>query len=147
MLPPTKKRIIVFSILAIIAVGAGFGYYLYNKGPRDVKNASGIKVAATELYQTFAKDSMVAGKKYKDRILEVSGMVSKVSKNQENKDILFLKTNENGAFINCTLEGPANNIGENENVIIKGICNGIGMGDADLGILGDVYLVRCYISK
>ena len=38
-------------------------------------------------------------------------------------------------------------LAENKQVTLKGICTGMGMGDADLGIMGDVYLVRCYLIK
>jgi len=146
MTPKTKKTII-FSLLGIIAIGGAIAFYLYNKGPIDVKNASGIKVAATELYQTFSKDSTEAKKKYTDKILEVSGIVTQVSQNQQNQAIVLIKTNESGASVNCTMEGPADAIKEKDAIVLKGICTGMGMGDVDLGILGDVYLVRCYLVK
>ncbi len=140
---PTK-RIIIFSALGLLAIGAGVAYYLYNKGPVDVKNASGIKVVATELYQTFSQDSLLAKNKYTNKIVEVSGTVTKISKNQDNNEVILLKTNELDAFINCTMEGPAGNIRVSDNVIIKGICNGI---LSDFGILGDISLARCYVTK
>ena len=141
------KKIIIISVLCLAVIAAAVAYYLYNKGPIDVKNASGTKVIATALYQSFSKDSLVAQKLYSNKILETSGIVIKVSQNQQNQAIILLKTNDAGAFINCTMEGPANGIKENDNVILKGICTGIGMGDIDLGILGDVYLVRCYVIQ
>ena len=141
------KKIILFSILGLAAIGAGVGYYLFNKGPVDVKNSTGTKVIATALYQDYSKDSLTAQKKYTDKILEASGIVVKISDNQQHQAIILLKTNEAGAYVNCTMEGPSNTIKENDAVIIKGICSGIGQGDADLGIKGDVYLTRCYIVK
>ena len=144
---PTVKKTILYAVLGLVAVGAGVGYYFYNKGPRDVKNANGKKVMATALYETFSKDSVAAQKNYTDKILETSGIVTKVSQNQQNQAIVMLKTNEDGASINCTMEGPANTIKEKDTVILKGICSGIGQGDADLGIKADVYLTRCYLIK
>lgn len=141
------KKIILFAVIGVIVIGAGIAYYLYNKGPVDVKNASGIKIAAASLYQSFSKDSLLAKKNYSDKIVEASGIVEKISQNQQNQAIIFLKTGENGAFVNCTMEGPAQGIKEKDSISLKGICTGMGMGDADLGILGDVYLVRCYLSK
>ena len=144
---PTVKKTIIYSLLGLVAIAAAMAYYLYNKGPVDVKNANGIKVVATELYDAFAKDSVAAQKNYSNKILETSGIVTQVSQNQQNQAIVMLKTNEGGAFVNCTMEGPATAIKEKESVIIKGICTGMGMGDKDMGILGDVYLVRCYVVK
>lgn len=141
------KKIIIFSILALVIIGAGVAYYLYNKGPVDVKNSTGIKVIAVELYQHYSNDSFAAQKKYTDKILEVSGIAIKISQNQQNQAIILLKTNESAAYVNCTMEGPANTIRENDAVIIKGLCSGIGQGDTDLGIKGDVYLTRCYFIK
>ena len=86
-------------------------------------------------------------KNYTNKILEVSGMVTAISENQRHQPVVLLKTNTDGAAINCTFEGNAGDISTGNAVSIKGICNGIGEGDADLGIMADVYLVRCYVLK
>jgi hypothetical protein len=131
----------------VVLIVAGTGYYLYNKPAVDVKNAEGQKVVATDLFATFMKDSATAKKNYTNKILEISGMVKLVTYNQQHQPVVLLKTNQEGAAINCTLEGPAGGINAGQAVSIKGICNGIGEGVADLGIMGDVYLVRCYVIK
>ena len=144
---PTMKKIIIYAVIGVLIIGACIAYYMYTKGPVDVKNASGIKIASSALYQSFSKDSSLAKKNYSDKIVEASGIVEKISQNQQNQAIVFLKTGENGAYVNCTMEGPAQGIKEKDSISVKGICTGMGMGDADLGILGDVYLVRCYLAK
>jgi hypothetical protein len=141
----TLKKLLALALILILG-GAAIGYYQYNKGPVDVKNQTGIKVAADILYQTFITDSNAARKKYAENILEVSGVVSSISENQQKQGIVLLKTSQEGAAVNCTLEANVNTIKEGDVVTIKGICNGIGQGDADLGILGDVYLTRCYLT-
>lgn len=142
-----RKKNIIFLILAILVIVAIAGYYFYNKGPVNIKAAAAIKTEATSLYQAFSKDSAGAKKMYWNNILEVSGIVKKVSKNQENQFVVLLQTNEAGAYINCTLEEAVGAPAENSQATLKGICTGMGMGDADLGIMGDVYLVRCYLQK
>ena len=149
---PTKKKIIFFSILGVAAIGGAIAYYLYNKGPIDVKNATGIKIDAVELYQTFSKDSIAAKKKFiggagSDKILEVSGIVTQVSQNQQNQAIILLQTGEETASINCTLEGSAQTTKEGDKVTIKGICKGMGESVPEMGVFGDVYLSRCYLAK
>lgn len=141
-----KKKIVIF-FLAFIIIAGVVGYYFYDKGPVNVKNAAGKKTNAATLYQSFLKDSTAAKKIYLNNILEVSGKVMKVSKNQENQVIVMLQTNEAGAYVNCTMEEEVTGLVENKQATLKGICTGMGMGDADLGILGDVYLVRCYFIK
>ena len=143
---PAKKKKMIIIFLAVIIIAGAIGFYFYNKGPVNVKNAAAIKTEAAALYQSFLKDSTVAKKTYLNNVLEVSGLVMKVSKNQENQVIVMLQTNESGAYVNCTMEEVAG-LAENKQVTLKGICTGMGMGDADLGIMGDVYLVRCYLIK
>ena len=112
-----------------------------------MKNAKGKKTEAAVLYKIFLKDSVQGKKDYANKILEVSGMVMKVSKNQQNQVIVMLQTSEAGAYVNCTMEEDVTGLAENKQATLKGICTGMGMSDPDLGIMGDVYLVRCYLVK
>ena len=141
------KRIYFFTVIGILSIGAAAVLYQYNKGPLNIKNESGVPVEAAILYHAFLKDSLQAGHTYSIKIVESTGLVAQVSKNQQNQTVILLMTNETGAFINCTMEGETDLVKEDEKVIIKGICSGIGLGDSDLGITGDVYLSRCYLSK
>jgi len=143
----SKKKLIVTLLVIVLIGAAGTGYYLYNKPGVSVEDASGEKVVAAALYQTFIKDTASAKANYTNKILEVSGLVTQVSQNPQQQHIILLKTGTEGASVNCTLEGPPGDIGTGRQISIKGICNGIGEGDADLGLPGDVYLVRCYILK
>ncbi len=144
---PKRKKIILFLITGIVAICAAFAFYLYNKGPVDIKNAKGIKINAAGLYQAYYKDSLAAVSKYSNKIVETTGVVAQVTQNQQNQSVVLLITNETGAFINCTMEDATAVIKEDATVKIKGICTGIGMGDALMEILGDVYLARCYLVK
>ena len=141
-----RKKYIILFILTIVVIGGAIGFYLFNKGPVNIKNAGATKVDAVALYKAFVKDSVQAREVYTNKILEVSGMVTRVSKNQQNQVIVMLQTNEGGAYINCTME-EAVSPAENKQAILKGICTGMGMSDPNLGILGDVYLIRCYTTK
>ena len=141
---PKKKKYILVSIAVILLLLLGIGYYMYNKPAEDVEHANGKKVTAAILYDQYAKDTVLAKKDFTQQILQVSGVVTQISHNQQNNVVVLLKTGTNGASVNCTMEGPANGITTGSNVEIKGICNGMGEGDADLGIMGDVYLVRCH---
>ena len=123
------------------------GYYLYNKGPVDVINSSGLKITAEELYTTFSTDSVTAQKKYSNKILRVTGLVNTVTFNTENKQIVTLKTSTDGAFINCVMEENITETNPGDKINIKGICSGIGRGEPDLGIKADVYLSRCFLEK
>ncbi len=139
------RRNIFLSIIGLVLAGATLAWYMYNKEGPNIENAGAAKITATHLYELFTKDSVAAKKNYLEKILEVSGEVTQVNKNQQGQSIILLKTHTAGASLNCTLEGLAGNIKKGDKILIKGICNGLGQGDIDLGILPDVYLSRCYI--
>lgn len=141
------KNYIFLFVLLLALSGIAIGYYFYNKGPVDVKDSNAISIQAGALYDTYDKDSLAAQKKYTGKILAVTGEVNEIAVNQQQKKIVQLKTSAGGAFINCTMEEDIENIQVNDRVNIKGICSGIGAGDADLGIKGDVYLTRCYLLR
>ena len=144
---PKKKKKYLFLVLAILVVIAAVGYYMYNKPPVNVKDADATKIVAGDLYQAFIKDSATAKKEYTNKILEVSGIVKQKTQNQQKQPLILLDAKVEGAAINCTLEGPVGEVSPGQPLSLKGICNGMGEGDADLGIAGDVYLVRCYVVK
>lgn len=145
-----SKKVIKTVLLTLVlctVIAASIGYYFINKGPKDVKNSSAIKIDAESLYTKFSTDSNYAIKKYAGKILEVIGKVNTISTNQQNEKIILIKTNVVGASVNCSMEEDPGNIQINDHVVIKGICSGIGQGDIDMGIPGDVYLTRCFIIK
>lgn len=134
-------------IVVLALAGAAIGYYLWNKPHLDVATATAVNTEATVLYNAFSTDSVAAKKNYTQQVLEVTGTISSISKNQQGQTLVLLKTATEAAYINCTMEGEVAKEKEGDAVAIKGICNGMGQGDVDLGIMGDVYLVRCYIIQ
>jgi len=141
-----KTGLITGIILLILAAG-GIGYYLYNKGPLNVRTASSTPVTATDLYSSYLSDTSTAQKKYSGKVLEVSGLIAEVTSNQQGEQLVLLKTGAEGGHVNCTMEEKAEGLKPGMQVTVKGICSGMGAGDADLGIMGDVYLTRSLISK
>lgn len=142
----TKKNILV-AVLLVVLSGAAVGYYLYNKGPLDVRNSAAVNTTASSLYDEFYSDSTSALKKYAGKVLLIKGEVKTVSVNQQKEKIILLKTGTADASVNCTMEEDAKNITANSQVSIKGICSGIGQGDEELGIKADVYLTRCLLVR
>jgi uncharacterized protein (DUF1330 family) len=140
-----KNTFIVWVLLGIVLVVIGF--YKYNKGPVNVRNSSALKIEAAALYQAYLSDSVTAQKNYSGKILQVKGQVSKITDNQQGEMIVLFKTNVEGAFVNCTLQNKPMNIKPNVILEVKGICSGLGQGEPDLGILGDVYLTRSILAE
>jgi hypothetical protein len=147
----TKKNIALI-LLLIIAGAASVGYYLYNKKHFSVESSTSVAdIAATALHQTFVTDSMLAKNKFigdevNHKVIQVSGEVAEIKKDQQGIFIVLLKTATDGAFINCAMEGSTDNINAGSKIAIKGICTGYNF-DAGMGIPGDVILTRCFIVK
>lgn len=140
----TKKLFLLFLLLMMLA--ALTGYYFYNKGPINYKNSDAQKITAVDLYNAY-EDTVTAHKKITGKVLTVAGVISKIELNQQNETILFLKTNTADAFINCNMQLTNITLKVNDSANIKGLCSGIGQGDADLGIKADVYLTSCWIAE
>lgn len=142
-----KAKKIVVWVMVLAAAGAAAGYFLWNKPHKDVADAAGIKIKAAALYQAFIEDSAAANTKFIDKIVEVSGTVKSIGVNQQQQAVVTLQAGTGDAAVNCTLEQKDAVLKEGTAIILKGICTGMGEADADLGIMGDVYLIRCYIEE
>jgi tRNA_anti-like len=146
------KKIILLST-AVLVFAAGFiGYKLYNKKHFSVEGSTpAATITAAALYQTFTTDSVVAKGKFigdetNQKVIQVQGEIANLQKDQQGNTIILLKTAVAGAFINCTLERKAENINASNSIALKGICSGYNF-DADMGVPGDVILVRCFLTK
>ena len=140
----SRNKIILITAIVLITAAATAAYLLWNKPHKDVKDASGLNVNAIELYNQYVSDSVKARSAYTDKVLQVTGEVARLSANRQNQQIVLLKTTVSGAYINCTMEENLQAIKEGGTVTIKGICSGYIGGDADMGLPGDVFLVRGY---
>ena len=140
-----KTNILIFFI-ALVIIGVAAGYMMWNKPHENVKDASAVKISAINLYKIFTSDSAKATSMYLNTVVAVSGEVVQVSNNQQKQQVILLKTQTAGASINCTMEENANNVKAGDTIVLKGICSGYIGGDPDMGLAGDVFLTRCYIS-
>ncbi|MGH2564951.1 MAG: OB-fold protein [Ginsengibacter sp.] len=141
-----SKRNIIFILIAIALASSIYGYFLWNKPHKDIKNATGIKTSAINLYNTFRADSIKAKTTFLNRIVEVSGIVKSVSLNNDKKQIILLRTSMADASINCTVEESKLTVQTGDSISLKGMCVGYMGGDEEMGLPGDVYLIRCYKS-
>ncbi len=142
-----RTRNIILAISILVAAGGFTVYTLWNKPHRTVENAKAVEIGARELYRVFSTDSAKARRDYLEQILLVKGEVLRISQNLQKQTVAFLATDQEGAFVNCTFEGVATGIEPGKTVTIKGICGGMEPSDPDLGIPGDLYMLRCYANN
>lgn len=141
----TKRNI--FSIfIAMIVIAAVIGVMIWNEPHPDIKDATGLKTTAVLLYSNLTKDSARMKSKLVNQVVEVSGEVKNVLKNQKGDQVILLKTNTSGGSVNCTMEEKTSNVKPGDTISIKGVCSGYIGGDPDIDLPGDVFLIRCYPS-
>ena len=134
-----KKKLITWvllSVLVILGTGGIVGYKMYTKPHRNVSQAKSLQVTAAGLVAAYENNEANANSMYLDKILEVTGEINEVTKNQKGETVITLKGGDMSGVI-CTLEGIASpDIKPGSSVVIKGICT---------GFLTDVVLVRCVL--
>ncbi len=129
---------ILLSLLVVGGTGAVIAYKMYNKPHRNIAAAEAIKVTGTAIVTAYEANEQQANAQYLDKVLEVSGEVTDLSKNQKGETVITLKGSDMGGLI-CTLEGTLPvEIKTGSTITLKGICT---------GYLTDVVLVRCTVQS
>lgn len=132
-----KKLLLIGGLLAI--VGAGVGFYIYNKPHQDIRSAAAdYKISATSLFSAYEANEEAANEKYLGKMLEVTGVVQEVKKDEEGKTSVTLDGGSMMFGVICKLDDFSaprrTEFAEGEHVTFKGECT---------GMLMDVVLVRC----
>ena len=132
----TWKIVIALGIIGLLA-GAFMFYRIWYMPQRDVAEEIAIVVDAQNLLSAYETNTNNANALYLDKALEVTGVVSEIAKNQQNKPVVSLKTNSPLAGVRCTMKDDVK-LSVGEKVTIKGRCT---------GYLMDVTMIDCYIQK
>ncbi|HRO43797.1 MAG TPA: hypothetical protein PL009_13245 [Flavipsychrobacter sp.] len=117
-----KKKVLLF-LLVVGAIAAVLGYVVWNKPHETVDDKKGIQITAEALTNAFLQNELSANATYLNQVIEVSGKVSEISKNQDGKDVLLLESSDPLSGVQCTMREPGNYEMEKE-ITIKGFCNG-----------------------
>lgn len=126
-------------ILFLAIVGGALGFYMYNKPHQNMlKAVADMQLSATQLFTDFENDETQANTKYLDKIVEISGVVKEVSKDENGMTSLTLESGSDMFGVICQMDNltkhQRTDFKEGEKIRIKGICT---------GVLMDVVLVRC----
>ncbi|MBL7712540.1 MAG: hypothetical protein JNL13_08760 [Chitinophagaceae bacterium] len=130
-----KKFIAIIIVLAAIA-GAVY-YFVINKPHRDVNDEAAIEIAAPQLFAEFTANEAEANKKYLNKAILVSGIVSAVEENQDKQKYMILQTDDALNGVMCTMRSNDFSTKTGDQVSVKGFCS---------GFVGDVKLTDCVLN-
>jgi hypothetical protein len=153
-----RKKIIKIAAILVIAgivIGAGVGLYLFNMPKRDIQNAkTDFTVTSSVLVAEYLTDQKAANQKYlaadgESKILEVSGVVSKISENFNGQKVILLKGQSDKAGVSATFTDETaeqvSTIQLGQNIQIKGVIRSGAAYDQDLGLYENVILEKSAI--
>jgi hypothetical protein len=120
------KKILV-AILICALIGVGTGIYLWNKPHKKAEDIQGIRITATALAQDYKADEKTADTKYLNKVIEVSGTIDEVDKNQDGGTMVVLQTGDPMAGVQCSMREKNVNPAKGQQTTIKGFCSGNGI--------------------
>ncbi len=129
---------ILLAILLLGVIGGGIGYYMSNKTLDKIATLkTEISINSANLLRAFEEDENNANKRYLDKVVEVTGVVSKI-KTVDNKMSIYLDAENDLSRVICQLESANLKIRKNDKITVKGICT---------GYLMDVVIVRAEVVE
>ena len=153
-----KKKILKWGLIILISglviSGSIIGYMFYQPH-RDVQaTTADYKMNTNQLVNEYLANAKASNEKYLDeegesKIIEVTGTVSDISIDLNNKTVILLKADGDKAGVSCTLLETANstNINLGDVITIKGVIRAGAGYDEDLGLYEDVILGKGDIIK
>ncbi len=148
-----KKKKIIPVILVILVIGIAGGFYGYKEFNRKNESLSdatpALNIKSTELINEFAADEKAANTKYLGKVVQVSGIIKKIDKDEKGFYTVVLGDTSSMSSVRCSVDSlftkDITSMKPYSSIFMKGICTGY-MPD-DLGIGADVILNRCVPVK
>ena len=149
-----KKVIRIVAILGIagLVIGGGVGLYMFNMPQRDVQSANtDYSVSSSQLVEEYLNDKDAADQKYlasdgDSKILEVTGVVNRITEDFNGQKVVLLKEEQDLAGVSATFtletESTLQGITVGESVTIKGVIRSGAAYDEDLGFYLNVILEK-----
>ena len=144
-----KRKALLFLLFLLAGLAAWFGYKEFVRTHKDLAVTSAdFKLQAKELINEFDKNDSTATKKYLGKILEVSGTVKEVRKDETGFYTIALGEEGILTSVRCSMDsvhqGDAANLSSGSSATIRGACTGFNKDE--MGILGsDINLNRAVL--
>jgi hypothetical protein len=153
-----KKKILKWGLIVLISglvIGGSIIAYIFYQPHRDVQaTIADYKMNTNQLVNEYLANAKASNEKYLDeegesKIIEITGIVSEISVDLNNKTVILLKAEGDKAGVSCTLLETANstNINLGDVITIKGVIRAGAGYDEDLGLYEDVIMEKGNIIK
>lgn len=156
-----KRKKIVRSVVIIgltgLLIGGGIALYLFNMPHRNVQSAQAdYSLTSTQIVAEYLTDKDAANAKYladdgDSKILEITGVVRKVSEDYNGNKVLLLKSEDNEAGVSATFTTETNvntmGIELGQTITVKGVIRSGAAYDEDLEMYENVILEKSDIVK
>jgi hypothetical protein len=119
-----KKKGILFALFGGIAAVVVAVVLVWNKPHKTVENEPGLRITAEVLAKAFEENEQNANDTYLNKILEVGGTISEVTKNQDGRTVLLLGVEDPLSGVQCTMKDDKATYESGQRVTVKGFCNG-----------------------
>ena len=146
-----KKRTIrwIIVLLVLIAIGVFYAYQEFNRTAVDLNNAKPfVSTSALKILDEFGKDPHAANQQYLGKILQLSGKIRAIDKDNQGFVTIVLGDESLSSSVRCSMDSThakkAAALSTSSPVTIKGICTGY--SPDELGLGADLILNRCIVS-
>lgn len=117
------KKILILLFVVVLA-GAGIGFYMWNKPPETVEGKKATAITADALAKAFTDNEQQANAAYLNQVLDVTGIVAEVNKNQDGKTVIVLSVSDPLSGVQCTMREDNVKAEPGKTMTVKGFCNG-----------------------
>ena len=137
-----KKFKYILAFLGVLAVMLFFVLKQMNQEHVDVKKtAPDMIIAVDEILSDYQNDEEKANSRFTDKIIQLKGVISKISTQNDNATVTLMSPNFDATVI-CSFQSEESlsvlKYEEGGEISLKGICK---------GYLLDVILVNCVLIK
>lgn len=154
-----KKIIRIIAVIGVAALltGGGIGLYMFNMPHRDVQaTQADYSLTSSQIVAEYLSNQDAANKKYlasdgDSKILEITGIVSKISEDFNGQKVVLLKDSQDQAGVSATFTPETNDdltdVEPGQNITVKGVIRSGASYDEDLGFYLDIVLEKSSIVK
>jgi hypothetical protein len=149
-----KKVLKIIAILGVsgLLIAGGIGLYMFNKPHRNIQSADvDYTLTASEIVSEYLTDIDAANKKYlaadgDSKILEITGVVSKISEDFSGQKVVLLKGEQVQAGVSATFTSETNSslddVQVDQTITIKGVIRSGASYDEDLEMYEHVIIEK-----